>query len=142
MPERWTEIKQVDENMHANRRGKRKALDEISFLQNKIKNYDQEYDSLRSHKLFLGKEVYGSPGVRSKLIQHGLTCSNSKVREAAQRLKEEESNVKWDSEVKEELINICVFIDRGTTRISNWNFSNVLFRIGKFGYESIENIEE
>lgn len=144
MPERWTEIKQVDDSIYANRRGKKRTKDEIELLQNKLRNYDMEYDLLRSRKQFLGKEMYGDPTVRSELVKSGLTCNNSKVREAAQRLQEQETDVKWDQDVREELINICVYIDIGVTKVSNWNISRisrVLYKIGKFGYEEIDNLE-
>lgn len=141
MAERWREIRQVDDDIYANRRGKKRTQDEIEILQNKLINYDKEYDSLRSHKQFLGKEIYGNPTTRDELIKSGLGSSNSRVRAAAQRLQEEDTNVKWDQDVREELINICVYIDMGVTKISNWNISRILYRIGKFGYEEIENIE-
>ena len=50
MPERWTEIRQIDDNIYANRRRKKRTQDEIDLLKNKLKNYDEEYDYLRSHK--------------------------------------------------------------------------------------------
>ncbi len=130
MPERWTEIKQVDDSIYANRRGKKRTQDEIELLRDKLKNYDIEYDSLRSHKQFLGKEIYGNPTVRSTLVKSGLTCNNSRVREAAQKLQEQDTDVKWDKDVREELINICVYIDIGVTKESYWNISRVLFIIG------------
>lgn len=141
MPERWTEIKQIDENIYANRRRKQRTQDEIELLQDKLKNYDIEYNLLCSHKQFLGKEIYGNPSVRSALVESGLTCNNSRVREAAQRLQEQDMDVKWDKDVREELINICVYIDMGVTQISNWNISRILYKIGKFGYEEINNLE-
>ena len=139
MPERWTEIKQIDDDINANRRGKKRTQDEITLLQNKLKNYDEEYNSLRSHKQFLGKEVYGNPSVRSELVKSGLESSIYRVREAAQKLQEQDSDIKWDKDVQEELINICVYIDIGVTKITNWNISSILYRIGKFEYEKIEN---
>ena len=42
MPERWTEIKQVDDSIYANRHGKKRTQDEIELLQDKLKNYDIE----------------------------------------------------------------------------------------------------
>lgn len=141
MPERWTEIRQIDDNIYANRRRKERTQDEINALNNKLKNYDKEYNSLRSHKQFLGKETYGNPTVRSELIQDGLKSSNSRVREAAQTLQEQDTNVKWDKDVREELINICVYIDIGVNQISNWNISSILYKIGKFGYNEIDNLE-
>lgn len=142
MSERWTEIKQIDDDIYANRQGRKRTQNEIDLLQGKLKNFDKEYVSLRSHKQFLGKEIYGNPSVRSALVKSGLECNNSRVREAAQRLQEQDIDVKWDMGVKEELINICVYIDMGVTKISNWNISNILYKIGKFGYEEIENYEE
>lgn len=141
MAERWTEIKQIDDDIHANRRGKKRTQDEIKALQNKLENYDHEYDELRSHKQFLGKELYGNPITRSELIKNGLGSGNSRVRAAAQMLQERDSNIKWDQDVQEELINICVYIDAGVTKINNWNITSILYKIGKFGYEEIENIE-
>ena len=44
MPERWTEIRQIDDNIYANRRRKKRTQDEIDLLKNKLKNYDEEYD--------------------------------------------------------------------------------------------------
>lgn len=119
----------------------KRTQDEIELLQDKLKNYDIEYDSLRSHKQFLGKEIYGNPTVRSALIKSGLTSNNSRVREAAQKLQEQDIDVKWDKDVREELINICVYIDIGVTKVSNWNISRVLYKIGKFGYDEIDNLE-
>lgn len=141
MAERWTEIKQIDDDICANRRGKQRAQDEIKALQNKLANYDHEYDELRSHKKILGKELYGNPITRRKLIENGLGSGNSRVRAAAQSLQERDSNIKWDQDVQEELINICVYIDAGVTKINNWNITSILYKIGKFGYEEIENIE-
>ena len=79
--------------------------------------------------------------MRSELIQDGLKSSNSRVREAAQTLQEQDTNVKWDKDVREELINICVYIDIGVNQISNWNISSILYKIGKFGYNEIDNLE-
>lgn len=141
MPERWTEIKQVDEDIEANRIGRKRTENEINLLRDKLKNIDVEYDDLRSRKKFLGKELYGNPSVRSELIQSGLSSSNSRVREAAQKLQEQDTDVKWDKDVKEDIINICVYIDIGVTRIRNWNLSSILYKIGKFGYEDIDNCE-
>lgn len=53
MPERWTKIRQIDDNIYANRRRKKRTQDEIDLLKNKLKNYDEEYDYLRSHKTYL-----------------------------------------------------------------------------------------
>ena len=141
MAERWTEIRQVDENIHANRLGYKRTEGEIAFLQSKLENYDRELSSLRSHKQFLGKEIYGSPHTRSELVEKGMSSSNFRIREAAQKLKEQDSNIKWDITVKEELINICVYIDSGVTKIKNWNISSILYKIGKLGYEEIENFQ-
>ena len=93
MAERWTEIKQIDDDICANRRGKQRAQDEIKALQNKLANYDHEYDELRSHKKFLGKELYGNPITRRKLIENGLGSGNSRVRAAAQSLQERDSYI-------------------------------------------------
>lgn len=134
-------IKQVDESINVNRQKKKKAEDEISVLRNQLKNYEQEYNRLYSHKQFLGKEIYGEPEVRKELIRSGSASKNLSIREAAEKLSEENKDVKWDKEVEESLINICVYIDAGISKIRNWNISSIMYKIGKFGYESIDNCE-
>lgn len=141
MAERWTEIKRVNDDIDANRRGKKRTQNEIELLQNQLNNYDKDYESLRLHKQFLGKEIYGNPTIRRELVERGLKSGNFRVREVAQQLREVDKNIKWDQDVQEELINICLYIDIGVTKISNWNIKKILYEIGKFGYEEIQNIE-
>lgn len=139
MAERWKEIKQVDEGMFAIKQKKQQTQNEIEFLQNKLQNYDLKYNELYAHKQYLGKEIYGSSIVRGELIKSGLASSNSKIRESAHKLREQYTDIKWDKDVGEELIDICMYIDMGVTEINNWNISNLLYRIGKFGYDDINN---
>lgn len=141
MPE-WVEITKVDEDIHANRREKKKTEEEISILQNKLRNYEEEYNVLQSQKQFLGKEMYGDPSVRSALIEEGLKSSNFKVRQAASILRVQDTDVKWEKDVRDELINICVYIDGGIHPMKNWNIRGILYKIGKFGYIGINNSEE
>lgn len=138
----WFDISLIYNDIHANRREKMRTEEEIEFLQNKLKTNEQEYNYLTLQKERLGKELYGDPKVRMALIETGLKSRNAQVRMAAQKLRQEDTNVKWDEEVKDELIQFCVSIDLSIHPIRNQNIIRILYNIGKFGYKDIRNSEK
>lgn len=140
MEKTWIEIEKIDERIAVNRRVHDRIKSDIRVLEVQLENVNIEFKELNAQKLYLGKKAYGDPEIRRGLIERGEKCSNRTVRQAAERLREENTDVKWGDDVKMELINACALLDRaGSKRIVNPNFSDYLAKVGKLGYVRTTN---
>ena len=140
MEKAWIQLEQIDEQIEVNRRVHDRIKDEIHFLEVRLENVDNEYKDLNSQKLYLAKKAYGDPEIRKGLIKRGKQCSNSTVRKAAAKLQEKNTDIKWDDDVKMELIDACIVLDRGDRKkLKNSNFIEFLAKVGKLGYVRTSN---
>lgn len=134
MSDRWKELNQLDESMARVKSQKIRVENEIKILQHRIKNLDNEFAELHDLWLFAGKERYGQITDREKLILKGSKSDNVQVRKAARALEIAAKDIKFEDDVKEDMIRICIFIEKGTRERDNWNIRSMLTTIGKLGY--------
>ena len=138
MADGWKEINQLDENMTRVKNQKIRVENEIKTLQHRIKNLDTEFEELHSLWLFAGKERYGKTADREKLIQEGNKSESVQIRQAAYTLEIVSKDIKFDDDVKDDMIRICIFIEKGTKEHNNWNIKSMLIAFGKLGYDKYE----
>lgn len=134
MTDRWKELNQLDEEMARVKSQKTRVENEIQVLQRRIQNLDVEFKELHGLWLFAGKEQYGSAEFRESLIQKGSKSDMAQIRQAAHTLEIATKNIKFEDDVKEDMIRICIFIERGTRERKNWNIKSILVSLGKLGY--------
>lgn len=134
----WKEINQLDEDMTRVKKQKMRVEDEIKTLQHRIKNLDTEFEELHNLWLFACKERYGQTAEREKLIRAGHKSESVQIRQAAHTLEIATKNIKFEDEVKEDMIRICIFIEKGTRERNNWNIKSMLIAFGKLGYDKYE----
>lgn len=134
----WKDINQLDENMIRIKNQKIRVENEIKTLQYRISNLDTEFEELHSLWLFAGKERYGKNTNREKLIQEGSKSESVQIRQAAYTLEIVSKDIKFDDDVKDDMIRICIFIEKGTRERNNWNLKSMLIAFGKLGYDRQE----
>ncbi len=138
MADGWKEINQLDEDMTRVKRQKMRVENEIRTLQHRRENLDTEFEELHRLWSFAGKERYGKTADREKLIYEGSKSESVQIREAARSLEIATKDIKFEDDVKDDMIRICIFIEKGTRERNNWNIKSMLIAFGKLGYEKYE----